>query len=57
MPTCKAIAKHFGWASANSAQCHIAKLREKGYIKPAGDAKGRMELPKVVKRVPSEIKA
>jgi len=52
LPTCKAIANEFGWKSVNSAQCHVKALRTKGYIKPAGDAKGRMELPKVVKRVP-----
>jgi len=52
MPTCKAIANKFGWKSVNSAQCHVNALRKKGYIKPAREFKARMELPKVVKRIP-----
>jgi SOS-response transcriptional repressor LexA len=45
LPTCKAIAEHFNWSSANSAYQNIKALRKKGYLAPKNEKKGRIELP------------
>lgn len=35
-PTRADIAKHFGWASPNAAECHVQALRNKGCIEILG---------------------
>ena len=47
LPTCNAIAKHFGFKSDNGAQEHVNALRRKGYIAPQKEKKGRMQLMRV----------
>jgi repressor LexA len=53
-PTRSEMASNFGWKSENSAECHIAMLRRKGYLDTdAGSARGIRLLDKSIKSGPT----